>query len=38
VYAAGVSEMQPQTYILHTFVLFAILVAAMIAYLFHAWG
>lgn len=37
-YAAGVSDKPPQTYILHTVALFAVLVAAMIAFLIHQWG
>ena len=34
----GVSGQLPQNYLIHTVVLFAVLVAAMIAYLMHAWG
>ena len=35
---AGVSGQLPQNYLIHTVVLFAVLVAAMIAFLMHAWG
>jgi hypothetical protein len=28
----------PQNYMIHTLVLFIVLVAAMVAYLMHAWG
>jgi hypothetical protein len=33
-----VSDKPPQTYILHTVVLFAFLVAAMVVFLIHQWG
>jgi hypothetical protein len=38
VYPAGVSDKPPQTYILHTVVLFVVLIAAMVAFLVHQWG
>jgi hypothetical protein len=38
VYPAAVSEKAPQTYILHTVALFVVLVAAMVAFLIHAWS
>jgi hypothetical protein len=38
VYAAGVSDKPPQTYILHTVALFAVLLTAMVVFLIHAWG
>jgi hypothetical protein len=38
VYAPGVSDKPPQTYILHTVVLFVVLVAAMVVFLIHQWG
>jgi hypothetical protein len=38
VYPARVSAKQPQTYILHTIVLFAVLVTAMVLFLKHQWG
>jgi uncharacterized membrane protein len=33
-----VSGKLPQTYILHTFVLFIVLVTAMVVFLIHKWG
>jgi hypothetical protein len=33
-----VSDKPPQTYILHTFVLFFFIVVAMVAFLVHQWG
>jgi hypothetical protein len=33
-----VSEKPPQTYILHTVVLFLVLVTAMVLFLRHQWG
>jgi len=33
-----VSDKPPQTYILHTVVLFALIVAAMVVFLIHQWG
>ena len=38
VYASVVSEKPPQTYILHTVVLFLVLVTAMVLFLKHQWG
>jgi hypothetical protein len=38
VYAPAVSDKPPQTYILHTVALFAVLVTAMVAFLVHQWG
>ena len=38
VYASHVSDKPPQTYILHTVVLFVVLVAAMVAFLRYKWG
>lgn len=38
VYASNVSDKPPQTYILHTVVLFAVLVTAMVAFLRYKWG
>ncbi len=38
VYPAGVSDKPPQTYILHTVVLFVVIVAAMVTFLMHQWG
>jgi hypothetical protein len=33
-----VSQKLPQNYMIHTTILFAVLVAAMIAFLMHKWG
>jgi len=33
-----VSDQPPQTYILHTVVLFLVLVVAMVLFLRHQWG
>jgi hypothetical protein len=33
-----VSAPIPQNYMIHTLVLFIVLVAAMVAYLMHTWG
>ena len=38
VYAPAVSDKPPQTYILHTVVLFLFLVTAMVLFLRHQWG
>lgn len=38
VYAPGVSDKPPQTYIWHTVVLFLVLVTAMVVFLRHQWG
>lgn len=38
VYAAVVSGQQPQTYILHTVALFAVLVTVMVIFLMRQWG
>jgi hypothetical protein len=38
VYPHGVSEKPPQTYILHTVALFAVLVTAMVVFLMRQWG
>ena len=38
VYASNVSEKPPQTYILHTVVLFLVLVTAMVLFLRYKWG
>ena len=38
VYPAGVSDKPPQTYILHTVVLFAVLITVMVVFLVHQWG
>lgn len=38
VYAPTVSDKPPQTYILHTVVLFVVLVALMVLFLHHQWG
>ena len=38
VYPARVSEKLPQNYILHTIVLFIVLVTAMILFLRYQWG
>ena len=38
VYPARVSDKPPQTYILHTVVLFIVLVIAMVVFLKHQWG
>ena len=35
---AGVSGQLPQNYMIHTVVLFAVLVAAMVVFLVHQWG
>ena len=37
-YALAVSDKPPQTYILHTVVLFAVIVTAMVLFLRHQWG
>lgn len=37
-YAVVVSDKPPQTYILHTVVLFLVLVTAMVLFLRNAWG
>lgn len=33
-----VSEPIPQNYVIHTVIIAAILIAAMLAFLFHQWG
>lgn len=38
VYARPVSDKPPKTYILHTVVLFAVLVTLMVVFLMHQWG
>jgi hypothetical protein len=38
VYAPGVSDKPPQTYILHTVVLFLVLGTLMVLFLRHQWG
>ena len=38
VYPARVSDKPPQTYILHTVVLFIVLVTAMVLFLRYQWG
>jgi hypothetical protein len=38
VYPARVSDKPPQTYILHTFVLFIVIVVAMVWFLEYQWG
>ena len=38
VYPARVSDKPPQTYILHTVVLFIVIVVAMVLFLQHQWG
>lgn len=38
VYPARVSDKPPQTYILHTVVLFIVIVIAMVLFLKHQWG
>jgi len=38
VYPGGVSDKPPQTYILHTVVLFVVLVTVMVVFLHHQWG
>jgi len=38
VYPARVSDKPPQTYILHTVVLFIVLVIAMVVFLRYQWG
>lgn len=38
VYPARVSDKPPQTYILHTFVLFIVIVVVMVLFLKHQWG
>jgi hypothetical protein len=38
VYPARVSEKPPQTYILHTVVLFIVLITVMVVFLRHQWG
>jgi len=38
VYPPAVSDKPPQTYILHTVVLFAVLIVAMVLFLKHQWG
>jgi hypothetical protein len=38
VYPAGVSDKPPQTYILHTVVLFIGIAIAMVLFLKHQWG
>jgi hypothetical protein len=38
VYAARVSAKMPQTYLLHTVVLFIVLAIAMVVFLKHQWG
>jgi hypothetical protein len=38
VYPAGVSDKAPQTYILHTVVLFVVLITGMVVFLVHQWG
>jgi hypothetical protein len=37
-YAAAVSDKPPQTYILHTVLLFVVLVGLMVLFLRHQWG
>jgi hypothetical protein len=37
-YPANVSDKPPQNYMIHTAVLFAVLVAAMVWFLFRQWG
>ncbi len=38
VYPAAVSDKPPQTYILHTVALFAVLIVVMVLFLRHQWG
>jgi hypothetical protein len=38
VYPAAVSDKPPQTYILHTVVLFIVIAVAMVLFLRHQWG
>jgi hypothetical protein len=38
VYPARVSDKPPQTYILHTFVLFVVIAVVMVWFLKHQWG
>jgi hypothetical protein len=38
VYAAGVSDKPPQTYILHTVALFIVIAIAMVWFLKRQWG
>jgi hypothetical protein len=38
VYAPAVSDKPPQTYILHTVILFVVLVGLMVLFLRHQWG
>jgi hypothetical protein len=38
VYPAPVSDKAPQTYILHTFVLFIVIAIVMVVFLKHQWG
>jgi hypothetical protein len=38
VYPARVSDKLPQTYILHTFVLFIVIAVVMVLFLKHQWG
>lgn len=38
VYPPRVSAKLPQTYILHTFVLFIVIAIAMVVFLRHQWG
>jgi hypothetical protein len=38
VYAPAVSDKPPQTYILHTVILFVVLVGLMVLFLHHQWG